>query len=126
MSESNDDLYYFSKSGLAWLAGIMKMDYIKVGSWSDKAKHVPYSVHNQLVLTPAPTGKMLGANENGDPIWVDIPPRLKTELFADGEDEKRWLMQDATRIITPLQDAVDFSWLLKKRRKNSGIGNFID
>ncbi|HGJ5876921.1 MAG TPA: hypothetical protein ACHBX0_11895 [Arsenophonus sp.] len=53
MNSANEEIYYFSASELAWFAGSMKMDYIKSGSWDDKAKVVPYSVYHEFALTPA-------------------------------------------------------------------------
>ncbi|WP_334469087.1 tail fiber assembly protein [Arsenophonus sp. PmNCSU2021_1] len=102
-----EDQMYFSASELAWYAGSMKMDYINAGSWDYNAKPVPESVYREFALSEAPLGKMLGASENGDPIWVDIPPRPKKELIAEAEDKKSGLMQGATDAIIPLQDAVD-------------------
>ncbi|WP_255420627.1 tail fiber assembly protein [Arsenophonus endosymbiont of Aleurodicus floccissimus] len=91
-------LYYFSrKNGLGWLAGSLKDSYIDAGSWDDSAKVIPYSVYSEFALNSPPPGKMLGASEDGDPIWVDIPPRPKKELIAEAKDEKRkGLMQGAT------------------------------
>ncbi|QBY42556.1 tail fiber assembly protein (plasmid) [Arsenophonus nasoniae] len=107
MNLVNEETYYFGQRELAWFAASMKKDYIEAGSWDDKAKAVPYSVYREFALSEAPLGKMLGSTDDGYPTWIDIPPRPKKELIADAENEKRVLMQGATDVIIPLQDAVD-------------------
>ncbi|WGM02971.1 tail fiber assembly protein [Arsenophonus nasoniae] len=107
MNSVNEETYYFGQRKLAWFAASMKKDYIEAGSWDDKAKAVPYSVYREFALSEAPLGKMLGSTDDGYPTWIDIPPRPKKELIADAEGEKRRLMQGATDVIIPLQDAVD-------------------
>jgi hypothetical protein len=110
MNLVNEDEYYFSSNNqLRWLAGSLKESYLDAGSWDDTAKVVPYSVYREFALNSPPPGKMLGASEDGDPIWVDIPPRPKKALIAEAENEKRGLMQGATDVIIPLQDAVDLA-----------------
>ncbi|MFV9998388.1 MAG: hypothetical protein AB8W37_12860 [Arsenophonus endosymbiont of Dermacentor nuttalli] len=79
MNSANEETYYFSAKEITWLSESMKEDYIQSDSWDYEAKPVPYSVYHEFAFTPAPAGKMLGANEKGDPIWVDILPRPKTE-----------------------------------------------
>lgn len=117
MNSVNEETYYFGQRKLAWFAGSMKKDYIEAGSWDDKAKAVPYSVYREFALNPPPIGKTLGISEKGDPIWVDIPPRPKKELIADAEDEKRGLMQGATDVIIPLQDAVDLEMATEEEKQ---------
>nr|WP_255487586.1 tail fiber assembly protein [Arsenophonus endosymbiont of Bemisia tabaci] len=100
-------MYFTCKDGLGWLAESLKDEYIKNNNWDSTAKPIPYSVYHEFALSEAPLGKMFNESEDGDPIWVDIPPRPNNKLIADAENEKRVLMQDATDVIIPLQDAVD-------------------
>lgn len=55
----------------------------------------------------APEGKRLGADENGNPTWLDTPPPSKEQLVAEAKAKKQTLIAEATVAIAPLQDAVD-------------------
>lgn len=103
----DNDIYYFSAKELCWLSGSLKDNYVSAGTWDNTAKKVSYSTYKEYALCSPPTGKMLGANENGDPVWLDIPPKTKSELIAEAENKRIELMQNASEIIAPLQDAID-------------------
>ncbi|MFS1538232.1 MAG: tail fiber assembly protein [Candidatus Phlomobacter fragariae] len=60
---------------------------------------------------------MLGASESIDPVWLYIPPKTKNELIAEAEDEKFALMQNASDIISPLQDAIDLDMAIEEEKK---------
>ncbi|WGL97342.1 tail fiber assembly protein [Arsenophonus sp. aPb] len=103
----NNDIYYFSAKKLCWLSNSLKDDYVSAGFWDSTAKKVPFKVYQEYALCAPPEGKMLGANENGDPVWLDIPPKTKSELIAEAENKRIELMQNASEVIAPLQDAID-------------------
>ncbi|MDR5610609.1 MULTISPECIES: tail fiber assembly protein [unclassified Arsenophonus] len=104
---SNEKYYFSCKDQLCWLVGSLKERYISAGTWDNTAKKVPFNVYQEYALCTPPTGKMIGANENGDPVWLDIPPKTKSELVAEAENKRIELMQNASEIIAPLQDAID-------------------
>ncbi|WGL96499.1 tail fiber assembly protein [Arsenophonus nasoniae] len=103
----NNDIYYFSAKKLCWLSNSLKDDYVSAGFWDSTAKKVSFNVYQEYALCAPPEGKMLGANENGEPVWLDIPPKTKSELIAEAENKRIELMQNASEVIAPLQDAID-------------------
>lgn len=52
-------------------------------------------------------GKVITADENGNPILKDYPKPTSDELKAIAELEKIRLLSVATTVISPLQDAAD-------------------
>ncbi|MFS1537522.1 MAG: tail fiber assembly protein [Candidatus Phlomobacter fragariae] len=107
-----DNVYYFSATKLCWLAESLKESYIE-----DKAKPITFRVYQEYALCSPPGGKMLGASKSGDPVWLYIPPKTKNELIAEAEDEKIALMQNATDLISPLQDAIDFNMAIEEEKQ---------
>ena len=53
------------------------------------------------------TGKLISANEYGQPVLTDLPLPTAEELMAGAENQKSALMQVANERIAPLQDAVE-------------------
>jgi hypothetical protein len=104
-----DNVYYFSATKLCWLSESLKDSYISAGTWDDEATKIPFNIYKEYALCAPPDGKMLGADQNGAPIWIDIPPKSKNELIKDAENTKIELMQNAAGIIAPLQDAIDLN-----------------
>lgn len=54
-----------------------------------------------------PEGKMLGTDNNGYPVWVDIPSLSPEERVARAEQTRRDLRTRADSEIAWRQDAVD-------------------
>ncbi|EPQ6905836.1 tail fiber assembly protein [Citrobacter freundii] len=61
-------------------------------------------------LVAPPEGKMLGA-QNGQPVWVDIPPPTPEELSAAAARKKSLLLSEASVVIAPLRDAQDGGYI---------------
>nr|CBA73042.1 phage tail assembly protein [Arsenophonus nasoniae] len=113
-----DDVYYFSATKLCWLSESLKESYISAGTWDDEATKVSFNIYKEYALCAPLEGKMLGADKNGAPIWIDIPPKTKNELIKEAENTKIELMQNAAAIITPLQDAIDLNMATDEECKN--------
>ncbi|HGJ5865627.1 MAG TPA: tail fiber assembly protein [Arsenophonus nasoniae] len=96
----------------------MKESYISAGTWDDEATKVSFNIYKEYALCAPPEGKMLGADKNGAPIWIDILPKTKNELIKEAENTKIELMQNAAAIITPLQDAIDLNMATDEECKN--------
>ncbi len=56
-----------------------------------------------------PSGKMRGADKNGGPCWINIPPPTKQESVNSAKLKQDNLLQQVKNKITPLQDAVDLN-----------------
>lgn len=112
-----DKMYFTCKDGLGWLAESLKDEYIKNNSWDSTAKPVSFEVYAEYALGHSPEGKMLGSTDDGYPCWVDIPPKTKNELIAEAEDKKRELMQNASEVISPLQDAIDLEMATEEEKQ---------
>ena len=52
-------------------------------------------------------GKIITSDDKGNPVAIDSPPPTQEELVAQAEREKASLLQHATNVIAPLQDAFD-------------------
>ncbi|HDL7206347.1 tail fiber assembly protein [Yersinia enterocolitica] len=57
--------------------------------------------------TTVPDGKSLGADNQGYPIWIDLPSPTKEELIASANVKKNQLKAIADSEISWRQDAVD-------------------
>lgn len=53
------------------------------------------------------TGKMIAADKSGFPVAVDPPPLSDEELLAGARARQALLLERASGMIAPLQDAVD-------------------
>ncbi|WP_081743048.1 tail fiber assembly protein [Candidatus Sodalis pierantonius] len=60
----------------------------------------------QFCASP-PLGKQRGANAKGCPAWIDVPAPTPEEARLSAEAKKRRLMDEVTRAMAPLEDAVD-------------------
>lgn len=70
--------YGYSASTTSFYVLEEREGYEKYNNWPDDVKPVAASVWEKY-CGQWPTGKMRGADENGDPCWVDIPPPTKAE-----------------------------------------------
>jgi len=80
--------FSFSASRKAFFPADLRDDYEAAGSWPDDAVEVSEQVWRAFVAQP-PEGKAIGAGDDGQPAWVDIPPQpeptldeIKTRLSA--------------------------------------------
>lgn len=103
--ESTEANFYFSPSELVFVAGILKKDYVKAGSWPKDARPVSDGVYAAFIANP-PEGKMRGADDSGMPCWIDEPPPTREQLRVTAESKKNRLMNEAERVLAPLERAV--------------------
>nr|WP_199637509.1 tail fiber assembly protein [Serratia sp. PAMC26656]MBJ7892360.1 tail fiber assembly protein [Serratia sp. PAMC26656] len=104
--ESTEANFYFSPSELVFVAGILKKDYVKAGSWPKDARPVSDEIYAAFIANP-PEGKVRGADDAGMPCWEDAPPPAKAQLIEMAQRKLSTLMTMATKAIAPLQDAVE-------------------
>lgn len=110
----------------------LKEAYISAGTWPEHAADVSddaMAIYSQY----PPKGKTLGADDNGYPVWVDIPHPSYEGLVAIAESKKQSLLAEASTAIAPLQDAVDLdmatdeeSASLKEWKKYRVLLNRVD
>lgn len=82
--------------------------YVNAGTWPDKYVEVSDSVYNEF-MNPPPEGKVIGADAEGYPIWIDAPPPSHEQQVASAESLRNVRISYATNKILPLQDAVDLA-----------------
>jgi hypothetical protein len=85
----------------------LKENYVLSGSWPESALEVAYSVYKEFALDYPPANKMRTSSPDGYPMWVDIPPLSHEEEVALADSIKLELMRAVSKLIDPLQDAVD-------------------
>lgn len=87
-----EEKYIFSNNGFYPLS--MKDVYINAGSWPEYGIEVGKDVFEEFTGTP-PEGKYRGANEHGEPVWIDIPPPTVDELKGSFESFRQQLLSEA-------------------------------
>lgn len=100
---------YFSPSKLTFYRGEDKSIYVTAGSWPDDAIEITAEQFKTYAQSAPPAGKQRGADENGQPCWVDLPEptdeqKQATESAAvrSTRDE---LVDRTSREINRLEDA---------------------
>ncbi|MFO4141853.1 tail fiber assembly protein [Enterobacter kobei] len=92
--------YYFSKTTLGF--------YCDEVNKSTPADAVEISEESYFSLREGQsTGKVIAADEAGNPILVDPPEPSADALIALAEETRTALMAEANARITPLQDAYE-------------------
>lgn len=94
--------YFFSASALGFFALDLKDVYDAAGTWPDDAVSIDEDTWQQFISTQ-PTGKQLGADAHGNPVWVDIPAPTAEELIAAAEREKQVRIEQANYYINSKQ-----------------------
>ncbi|QLS34086.1 MULTISPECIES: tail fiber assembly protein [Enterobacterales] len=84
----------------------LKEAYISAGTWPEHAADVNDEVMAVYSQYP-PEGKMLGTDNNGYPVWVDIPALSPEERAAQVEQTRQELRVQADSEIAWRQYAVD-------------------
>ncbi|MEY0170139.1 tail fiber assembly protein [Providencia rettgeri] len=125
--------YYYSATMNAFYLVSMKQNYIDAGSFPDDAKEIEDDIFQQFSASVPPEGKMRIAGEDGLPAWADIPPPTQEELIQQAKYEKQDRLQEASKIIAPLQDATDLGMatesevaILNKWREYRVLLNRVD
>ncbi|HHQ6598041.1 TPA: tail fiber assembly protein [Serratia fonticola] len=86
------------------------------GNWPDDVKPISDELWNKYCVQ-GPEGKMRGADSNGLPCWVDIPPPSKEQMIEEVTRKKSLLLAHATKMIAPLQGAQDLGIALKEEQE---------
>lgn len=77
----------------------LKEVYISAGSWPENGADVDDETM-AIYTGVAPEGKTLGADKNGNPAWIDIPPLSAEQQIIQAELHKQFLLDEATQRIT--------------------------
>ncbi|WP_063658143.1 tail fiber assembly protein [Candidatus Arsenophonus triatominarum] len=110
----NKNFVYSAKENLIYDASI-KQQYIDAGSWPDDAVFISDEMAEEF--SQHPLEKYRVAGKNGLPEWRMYPPPTKEKLVARAESDKQQLLLDASKIIAPLQDAVDLEMATEDEKK---------
>ena len=76
------------------------------GNWPEDVKPIADEVWEKYCVQ-GPPGKMRGADKDGLPCWVDMPPPTQEQQIEAAERKRALLISEAARVIAPLQDAED-------------------
>lgn len=93
-----------------------KKGYEEFGNWPDDVKPISDEIWEKFSVQ-GPSGKMRGANKNGMPCWVDIPPPTREQQRDAAERKKAIQLEKASKEIAPLQDAVDLHIATEQEKK---------
>ncbi|AHF73500.1 hypothetical protein SOPEG_1190 [Candidatus Sodalis pierantonius str. SOPE] len=100
-----EKMKFSAKTAGFYLASMID-SYKKAGSLPDDLIDIDDKTYAKYCRNP-PRGKTRGADSQGYPIWVDAPPPTPEEARRGAAFMKQQRMDEATRAIAPLQDAVD-------------------
>ncbi len=81
-----------------------KPAYDANGNWPEDVKPITDAAWTTY-CAQGPEGKMRGADSQGLPCWVDIPPPSKAQAVEAAKVDKSQRLALATKKIAPLQDA---------------------
>lgn len=94
-----------------------KKGYEEFGNWPDDVQPISDEIWEKFSVQ-GPSGKMRGANKNGMPCWVDIPPPTREQQIDAAERKKALQLEKASKEIAPLQDAVDLNVATEQEQKS--------
>ena len=94
--------YYFSPSTLGFYPEEMKPLYIAANTWPDDLVRVSDDAFLTYSGMP-PVGQTRGADENGQPVWVDLPPLSHDEEVEAANAEKQKKIDQANEYINSKQ-----------------------
>ena len=97
-------MYLFMNKGFYPIE--FKENYISTGVSFDDAVEISADIYAEFSQS-APVGKMLGANDQGYPSWVDSPQPSHNELVSQANSKKSQLKSVADSEIEWRQDAID-------------------
>jgi hypothetical protein len=78
-----------------------KKIYVQAGSWPATGVDVDDVTREQFFVYPS--GKMPGTDENGNPVWVDVPPPTHDEQVRQAEEKKQQLIGEANDYMNSKQ-----------------------
>ncbi|MFI3411227.1 tail fiber assembly protein [Citrobacter braakii] len=76
----------------------MKEVYEEAGTWPVNGADVDDETM-AIYTSVAPKGKTLGADKDGNPTWLDIPPPIHEELIRIAENEQKRLLTHADAVM---------------------------
>ncbi|EEZ4466241.1 tail fiber assembly protein, partial [Escherichia coli] len=94
--------YYFSRTTLAFYPVDMLELYRSYDSLPDDITPVSDEIFLTYSGTP-PEGKARGANDDGQPEWVDIPPMTPEEAILLATAQKQNLIDNANEYMNSKQ-----------------------
>lgn len=97
-------MYHFSAKTNSFYPDELLQDYINNQSLPDDVISVGESVFQTYTNQP-PSGKTRGYDENGHPVWIEIPPPSLQQLREQAEAQKNQLIAEAEKFISPLNRA---------------------
>lgn len=84
----------------------LKEVYEEAGTWPVNGADVDDETM-EIYTGVAPKGKTLGANKDGNPAWIDIPPLSAEQQIVQAEQKRATLRSNADKEIAWRQDAFD-------------------
>lgn len=99
--------YYFSKTTCSFYPVELLEIYKDAGTLPDDAVPVTDAAYEKYTCSP-PDGKTRGANNRGQPAWVDVAEPSKEDAILLATMKKQQLMADAEEAIALLSRAVKF------------------
>lgn len=97
---------FYSATTNGFYSSELKDDYVTAGTWPGDTIEISDRWYNQLFEGQS-NGKIITANEYGQPVLKDLPEPTREELISTAETQKQYLISEATIVIAPLQDALD-------------------
>lgn len=91
--------FYYSAKDNGFLDGSKKEIYLNAGTWPDDAIGVSVEVFIEFTNEP-PVGHLLGANDDGSPLWVAVPKKSQAELISLADQERELLITSARDSIS--------------------------
>ncbi|HEJ7051567.1 TPA: tail fiber assembly protein [Serratia marcescens] len=99
--------YYFSKTTCAFYPVELLEAYRDAGTLPDDVVSVTDAAYEKYTCPP-PDGKTRGANNRGQPAWVDMPEPSKEDTILLATMKKQQLMTDAEDAIALLSRAAKY------------------
>ncbi|HHA1786306.1 tail fiber assembly protein [Enterobacter kobei] len=99
---------FYSATSNGFYSSGLKDDYVAAGTWPGDTIEISDRWYNHLFEGQS-NGKVITANEYGQPVLSNPPPPSKNDMTAAAEVQKKQLLSEAMTAIAPLQDAVEFS-----------------
>lgn len=69
----------------------------------DEATEISIEVYSEFAGIAWPDGKVLGADADNNPVWIDAPPPTHEEAVASAEAQKQMLIDQANEYMNSKQ-----------------------
>lgn len=99
--------YHYSATTTAFYLTALRASYEAAGNWPDDAVETTDDAFETFGAGNAPDGMRRGADQEGRPAWVPIPPPTAEQILFANTRERDKRLQEATARLAPLQDAAD-------------------